>query len=120
MKYRNKKNCLSKPGFNFISLFFNLLHFASTAGGLRTCAGTAFASLEKYATHFSNPDKVGTEPNEAPYTGTGERANIIFSGTFFYSTNLIAILNPAKAFLPRTLTSICRGASFALVTPQAV
>jgi hypothetical protein len=40
--------------------------FASTAGGLRTCDGAAFASLEKYAAHFSNHACCVTEPKEAP------------------------------------------------------
>ena len=44
--------------------------FASTAGGLRTCVGALFASFKKFASHFLNPDYVGTEPNNAPYTGT--------------------------------------------------
>jgi len=39
---------------------------------LRTCAGALFASLEKYASHFSNPAFGVTEPNKAPYTGTGK------------------------------------------------
>ena len=46
--------------------------FASTAGGLRTCAGAAFGSFEKQASHFSNHACGVTEPKEAPYTGTGE------------------------------------------------
>jgi len=42
--------------------------------GLRTCAGALFGSLEKYASHFSNPAFGVTEPNNAPYTGTGENS----------------------------------------------
>ena len=49
---------------------FKFNAFASTAGGLRTCAGALFGSLEKYAAHFSNPGFAVTEPNNAPYTGT--------------------------------------------------
>ncbi|MEO6128808.1 MAG: hypothetical protein ABIP30_10715 [Ferruginibacter sp.] len=49
---------------------FSIAAFASTAGGLRTCTGAAFTSFKKYATHFLNSDYVGTEPKEAPYTGT--------------------------------------------------
>ena len=50
--------------------FFKLVAFASTAGGLRTCAGALFASFEKYASHFSNHAFGVTEPNNAPNTGT--------------------------------------------------
>ena len=32
--------------------------------------GAIFASLEKYASHFSNSAYGGTAPNNAPYTGT--------------------------------------------------
>ena|GEM_PF-3035636 len=42
--------------------------------GLRTCAGALFGSLEKYASHFSNHAFGMTEPNNAPYTGTGENS----------------------------------------------
>ena len=45
--------------------FLNLKVFASTAGGLRTCTGAAFASFKKYASHFLNSDFVGTEPKPA-------------------------------------------------------
>jgi hypothetical protein len=44
--------------------------FASTAGGLRTCAGALFASFKKYAAHFLNHAFGVTEPNNAPNTGT--------------------------------------------------
>jgi len=60
-----------------------LVAFASTAGGLRTCAGAAFASFEKYAAHFSNPACGVTEPKEAPYTGTGGDAK---NGAFYFIT----------------------------------
>jgi hypothetical protein len=56
-----------------------LLLFASTAGGLRTCTGAAFASLKKFASHFFNSSFGGTEPKEAPYAGTGDSAKIINS-----------------------------------------
>jgi hypothetical protein len=49
----------------------NLLLFASTAGGLRTCDDAPFASFKKYASHFLNPAFGVTEPKEASYTGTG-------------------------------------------------
>jgi hypothetical protein len=56
-------------------MFFSLsaikcIAFASAAGRLRTCTGAAFASFKKYATHFLNSHCVGTEPKEAPHTGT--------------------------------------------------
>ena len=45
---------------------FELLHSPPQPAGLRTCAGAAFASFEKYAAHFSNPAFGMTEPKEAP------------------------------------------------------
>jgi len=42
---------------------------------LRTCAGALFASFKKYASHFLNPAYGVTEPNNAPYTGTGENSS---------------------------------------------
>jgi len=50
---------------------FNSKHSPPQPAGLRTCVGALFASLEKYASHFSNPAFGETEPNNAPYTGTG-------------------------------------------------
>jgi hypothetical protein len=44
------------------------------AGGLRYCLAqgeTAFSSLKKYATHFFNPDFIGTEEKKAAYAVAG-------------------------------------------------
>jgi hypothetical protein len=43
-------------------IFYKLAGFASTAGGLRSWNAAAFASFEKYASHFSNSGK--PEPNQ--------------------------------------------------------
>ena len=50
---------------------FKFKIFASSAGGLRTCDDAAFASFKKYASHFLNPDCIGTEPKEAANPVTG-------------------------------------------------
>jgi hypothetical protein len=42
--------------------YFHFVAFASTAGGLRNWNAAAFASFEKYASHFSNSGK--PEPNQ--------------------------------------------------------
>ncbi len=42
--------------------------------GVRNCNGATFASFKKYASHFLNPDFVGTEPKEAPNAVTGENS----------------------------------------------
>ncbi len=55
---------------------FKFIAFASTAGGLRTCDDTPFASFKKYATHFLNLACGVTEPKEVSYTGTGENLKI--------------------------------------------
>jgi hypothetical protein len=80
--------------FKFYQSFFQFIAFASTAGGLRTCDGAQFASLEKYATHFSNPDFVRTEPNNAPYTGTGESANNKLKSTFLFQKRGNRFIDP--------------------------
>ena len=51
----------------FHQSFIQLIASASTAGGLRTCDSAAFASLKKYATHFSNPYFVGIDLMATPY-----------------------------------------------------
>ena len=61
---------------NLFNALLNSSPFASTPAGLRTCVGALFASFKKYAAHFLNPDFVGTEPNNAPYTGTGKLCSI--------------------------------------------
>ena len=81
---------------------FELLHSPPQPAGLRTCAGAAFASFEKYAAHFSNPDFVGTEPNEAPYAGTGVKAKHIAAP--YYCT----IASRTNEVSGTKSTSICR------------
>jgi hypothetical protein len=41
------------------------------ADGLRYCNAAAFSSLKKYATHFFNPDSIGTEEKKAAYAVAG-------------------------------------------------
>jgi hypothetical protein len=52
------------------AIFIKYIAFASTAGRLSNCNDAAFAYFKKYASHFLNPDFVGTEPKEASYTVT--------------------------------------------------
>ena len=54
--------------------------FASTAGGLRYRSGAAFGSFKKHASHFLNPDCIGTEPKEAPNPVTGESGRLRMEG----------------------------------------
>jgi hypothetical protein len=49
-----------------LARFINSLNSPPQPARLRTFFGAAFASFEKYATHFSNSAFGGTEPNEAP------------------------------------------------------
>ena len=54
--------------------------FASTAGGLHYRNGAAFGSFKKYASHFLNPDCIGTGPKEAPNPVTGESGHLKMEG----------------------------------------
>gem|GEM_PF-4298121 len=65
MGKQNFKRLLENGNISFVSAF-EFVAFASTAGGLRTFFGAAFASFKKYAAHFLNSAFGETEPNEAP------------------------------------------------------
>jgi hypothetical protein len=54
----------------------------SDGGGLRNCDTAPFASFKKYASHFLNPDFVGTEPKDAAYAVTGLKSGIVPAVSF--------------------------------------
>ena len=45
--------------------------------GIPIAIGTAFGSFKKYASHFLNPDCIGTESKKAPNPVTGESGRLL-------------------------------------------
>jgi len=72
-KKENRQNAIVNPfckSFFLIPTTFQVIAFASPAGGLRNCNAAAFASFKKFASPVSEFRQAGTEPKEAAYAVT--------------------------------------------------